>query len=81
MTQPDTERGLYRKYDVRRVRHQPDQRGEQVEVLVPVTEPVFVLRYASDPHARKALLAYAESCVEQYPYLADDLLNEYEATS
>lgn len=81
MTQPDTERGLYRKYDVRKVKHETDQRGELVEVLVPMERPVFVLDYAKDPHARKALLAYVESCAESHPHLAHDLLDRYEATT
>lgn len=38
--------------------------------------PVFVLAYTSDPHARVALKAYAESCHGEYPQLAADLIDE-----
>jgi len=53
--------GLRGKYDVRKV-----ATGEQVEAC-------FVLRYDRDPHARAALLAYAESCEAENPLLAADL--------
>ncbi len=33
----------------------------------------FVLDIDHDPHARKALLAYADSCGGEYPELAADL--------
>lgn len=56
----DRNRGLYGKYHV--VRADGKQKG-----------PYFVLAYASDPHARVALAAYADSCVEEYPLLAADL--------
>lgn len=35
--------------------------------------PVFVLAYTTDPHARVALAAYAESCAAEFPRLAVDL--------
>lgn len=77
---PDTQRGLYPKYQVKKIKRETDQRGEEVEVLVDPAGPVFVLAYASDPHARKALMAYIESCVQDYPYLANDLMDRLEAT-
>lgn len=60
---PDTERGLYGKYLVFKA-------GGGME---PVTDPCFVLRYTTDPHARAALAAYADSCEADYPQLAADL--------
>lgn len=33
----------------------------------------FVLDCTYDPHARAALLAYADSCQAEYPFLAADL--------
>lgn len=62
-TDPDTERGLYGKYKVYRNTVPP----------LPLDEPCFVLRYDTDPHARVALEAYADSCADNYPKLADDL--------
>lgn len=72
-TDPDTQRGLYRKYDVRKVKYETDQRGDQTEVLVPLTEECFVLK-ASDPYAVIALAAYAGACKDTYPLLASDLM-------
>lgn len=60
---PDTERGLYGKYLVFKAG------GD----MVPMTDPCFVLRYNTDPHARAALAAYADSCEAEYPQLAADL--------
>lgn len=62
----DHGRGLYRKFDLFRV----DGNGERSYL---VTDPFFVLRYTTDPHARAALKAYADSCRAEYPALADDL--------
>lgn len=56
----DHHRGLYPKYRVERT--DGKQKG-----------PYFVLDYTSDPHARIALQAYAESCRDDYPLLAADL--------
>lgn len=36
-------------------------------------EPFFVLRYTTDPHARAAFAAYANSCRTDYPALAADI--------
>ena len=35
----------------------------------------FVLDVTHDPHARAALLAYAESCEAEYPVLSKDVAN------
>lgn len=56
----DRNRGLYGKYHVERA--DGKQKG-----------PYFVLAYASDPHARVALAAYADSCEAEFPLLAADL--------
>lgn len=60
ITDPDQQRGLYGKYRVEKVNGKPVGR-------------VFVLAYDTDPHARTALAAYADSCAEDYPQLAADL--------
>lgn len=66
MSDPDKQRGLYRKYELRRV-------NEDGSLRYVVADPFFVLRYTTDPHARVALEAYADSCRDEYPVLADDL--------
>lgn len=63
MNDPDKQRGLYGKYLVFRA-------GGDMK---PVTDPCFVLRYTTDPHAAVALAAYAKSCEADYPQLAADL--------
>ena len=67
MAAGDRERGLYAKYVVFRNRGFRNER---------VTEPCFVLKYSSDPHAVAALQAYAESCAGDFPELSKDLLAE-----
>jgi hypothetical protein len=69
---PDRARGLYRKYEVRKVMRSTDQRGEGVETLVPITGDYFVLREA-DPYAIAAINAYANACSDRYPTLAVEL--------
>lgn len=64
----DRQRGLYRKYELYRVRE--DGNGYS---RVLVTDPFFVLRYTTDPHAAAALAAYADSCEAEYPVLAAEL--------
>jgi hypothetical protein len=63
----DRERGLYGKYKVERA----DGKDKG---------PYFVLAYATDPHARVALRAYAESCANEYRALANDLMRELDET-
>lgn len=70
---PDRDRGLYPKYEVRKIMRTVDQRGEEVGVAVPVTSRVFVLNPDRDPHAVDALAAYADSCRDTYRVLAEDL--------
>lgn len=68
----DKGRGLYRKYDLYRVSVDGERRYR-------VTDPFFVLRYMSDPHAAVALRAYADSCETEFPQLAADLRRALEA--
>lgn len=51
------------KYNVERADGQPHRRNDRF----------FVLNYASDPFARKAMLYYAELCRGAYPDLAASL--------
>lgn len=56
----------------------PDETGDPIE-LEEVQSFLFVLKPDSDPHARVALAAYAESVHNEKPHLAADLwatLNE-----
>ena len=62
-------RGLYRKYELRRV-------NEDGSLRYVVADPFFALRYTTDPHARVALEAYADSCAADYPALAADLYRQ-----
>jgi len=41
----------------------------------------FVVNYAKDPHARKAMEAYAAACEEQLPVLAADLREKIEQSA
>lgn len=62
---PDKVRGLYPKYEVRKLNGKP-------------VGPCFVLE-ASDPHAPAALRAYAMSCSDEYAPLSRDLQNMADA--
>lgn len=61
----DRQRGLYGKYDVKRI---SDPAGKHDECRY------FVLDPQHDPHAVTALRAYADACADEYPALATDLL-------
>ena len=63
----DKTRGLYQKFVVTRTdgSSAPGGKHEGCEY--------FVLDPAHDPHAKAALLAYAESCKLDYPLLAHDV--------
>jgi hypothetical protein len=63
----DANRGLYEKYTVKRT----DGKSEPGEKHYLCS--YFVLDLKHDKHARKALLAYAESCKKEYPALSQDL--------
>ena len=65
---PDTDNdydGFYRKFNITYADGRPGP-----------DYPWFVLCYARDPHARKALAAYADSCHFELPGLAADLRAE-----
>jgi len=63
----DAERGLYKKYDVRRADGSSEPGGKHE------TCRYFVLDLVHDEFARPALEAYAKACREKYPALAADL--------
>jgi hypothetical protein len=70
ITAPDTQRGIYQKFDVVRT-DGSDQPGRHNH-----GHRYFVLdldKLATDPHAKAAITAYAESCEDDYPLLAADL--------
>jgi hypothetical protein len=67
MIDQDQNRGLYSKFHVSR-RNDPEHRHDNCRY--------FVLDINHDPHARAALQAYADSCREKYPKLADDLMRD-----
>lgn len=56
------QRGLYDKYRI----HVERTDGKPIG-------PFFIHEYLTDPHARVALAAYAESCAAEHPQLAADL--------
>ncbi|MDB5813507.1 MAG: hypothetical protein JWN23_624 [Rhodocyclales bacterium] len=67
---PDTQRGIYPKYNVSRV-DGSDAPGERNHGHMH-----FVLdldKLATDAHAKSAIVAYIESCEEEFPLLAEDL--------
>ena len=59
--------GLYKKYIVDRVD------GQSLEGEKHHNCEYFVLDITHDPHALPAIKAYAESCRQDYPVLANDL--------
>ena len=60
--------GIYNKFTVTR----NDGKGEPGQKHHGCS--YFVLDLNHDPHAKPAILAYAESCCKEYPELAADLL-------
>ena len=69
----DAQRGLYRKYEVRRTDGSSEPGGKHEGCIY------FVLDLDHDPHALPALEAYADSCEADYPELAKDLRLELAA--
>lgn len=68
------DRGLYPKYEVRKIVHFKNQRNEDVTSSLPVNDWVFVLNPSTDPGARVALRAYANWCFDNgYHQLGDDI--------
>lgn len=61
----DTDKGLYNKYDVRRL-NDDACKHDNCEF--------FVLDLEHDKYAKHALVAYSVACRDEYPVLADDLL-------
>lgn len=63
----DKSRGMYRKFWVKRTdgNDGPGKKHDGCEY--------FVLDLTHDPHAIPAVLAYADSCKEEYPALARDI--------
>ena len=66
----DETKGLYHKFNVTRTdgSSEPGKKHEHCRY--------FVLDLDHDPHAAAALDAYAWSCREQYPALAQDLFDQ-----
>jgi hypothetical protein len=63
----DKTRGLYDKFKVTRTDGASEDGGKHHDCQY------FVLDIDHDPHAIKALLAYADSCKAEYPLLASDV--------
>jgi hypothetical protein len=70
----DAERGLYKKYDVKRTDGSTDPGGKHSRC------PYFVLDLEHDKHAKAAFRAYAKSCKKEFPELARDLLEMMKPT-
>lgn len=64
----DHERGLYGKYHVERIDGSSEPGGKHADCKY------FVLDLTHDKHALPALEAYALSCQDEYPLLAQDLI-------
>lgn len=64
----DTNRGIYRKFNVTRTDGSSEPGGKHEHCRY------FVLDLDHDPHAAPALAAYARSCSKTHPVLAADLL-------
>ncbi len=68
MTQEQKKRtGLYRKFEVRRTDGTDAPGGKHEDCTY------FVLDATHDRHAKAALIAYAESCAQEYPVLSRDV--------
>jgi len=67
MRKPDEERGVYRKYDVRRVDGSSGPGGKHEHCLY------FVLDLVHDEFAAPALAAYAQACRGEFPVLSREL--------
>lgn len=67
-TMGDQERGLYRKYDIKRTDGSSESGGKHHSCTY------FVLDLTHDSHALPALRAYAESCKETHPALSRQLM-------
>lgn len=63
----DKNKGIYKKYEVRRTdgKSDPGEKHENCEY--------FVLDLNHDSHSIPALKAYADSCEDDYPLLAEDI--------
>lgn len=61
------QRGLYRKFTVRRNDGRDKAGGDKDNAKY------FVLDYWHDPYARVALSVYADACESTYPHLAHDI--------
>ncbi len=70
---PKQEQGLLDQYAAYMIDGQTE---EGYPIVNMVNEPIFVLKYTTDPHAAVALAAYAQSCQYDYPKLAADLREE-----
>lgn len=62
---PDRYRGIYQKFEARRI--DPEAQARHADCKL------FVLDLDCDPHAVPAIRAYADSCEDEYPRLARDL--------
>lgn len=71
----DKDRGLYAKYRVFKLRFPT---SEVIDPGMEVTEPFFLLKIdANDQHARRALLVYAQSVMDDgYYQLGVDILKK-----
>jgi hypothetical protein len=67
----DSIKGLYHKFDVQRTDGSSSKGGKHEKC------DYFVLDLTHDKHAPAAIRAYAESCQNEYPMLAIDLLAKF----
>lgn len=71
---PAEQQGLFRKFHVRRVDGSDEPGGKHFGCNY------FVLDLTHDQHAPAAMRAYAQSCQETHPELAQDIVDEFGAS-
>lgn len=74
-TIPAEQQGVFRKFNVMRV-DESDKPGGKHHGC-----EYFVLDTDHDPHAKAALIAYAQSCALSHPQLSKDMLKRYALTA
>ena len=67
----DKDRGIYHKFNVTRTDGSSEKGGKHEGCFY------FVLDWDHDKHAAPAMIAYAESCAEEYPELSADILSRF----
>lgn len=72
-SKPAEQQGVFKKFEVLRMdgSHLPGRKHEGCNY--------FVLDLTCDPHAKAAMLAYAEACKETHPVLSAEIFEQFKA--